>query len=129
MSGLYYDQNTSFWKTVQTSLIEEENASSAKLPRWGTIVNGNVLARPRSVQKYTGTGCLLSAPLKTDGTDYFVDRAKLAIYIQSRAQKKISHHCLLVGFSRYATMIVALELMGFQHYHPNTSQGTHHPKE
>jgi len=59
-----YDQNTHSLKTVQCSLLEDLNPSCVTLPKWGSMLNGDVFQRQISVQtmKEREFGSLLPTP-------------------------------------------------------------------
>ena len=65
-----YDHDSCSWKTPQCSLLGEEPASLATLPRWGMTVGGLLWEQPMLEPITKGTGCgLWASPNARDWKD------------------------------------------------------------
>ena len=90
-----YDPNSSSWKTVLTLSPEDSTLYLGKLPRWGTMRNGSVFRRPKSVLGISvtaGGACakdkMVPTPCTTglDGGSHVRKRARAALLPTPRAR-------------------------------------------
>jgi hypothetical protein len=91
-----YDPKTHTLKTAQCSLFEDLNQSSATLPRWATMLNGDVYQRPNAEQitNETEFGLLLPTPTCHNAKEgnYPAERSRKTPLLATHVGGKIHPH-------------------------------------